>query len=62
MTGDEQFGNITAVHLKTCGGKYNTESCTITFADNNVLTVLNCAPGGYRDAGATRRELSRLRP
>jgi hypothetical protein len=50
VTGEEQFNNITAVHLETSNTKSNTESCAITFADGNVLTVLNSNPGGYRDA------------
>ncbi len=48
--GTELFANIAAVHLKTSGGKTNTESCAISFADGNVLTVLNCNRGGYSDA------------
>ena len=49
-TGEEQLGNITAVHLQTSGGKTDVESCAITFADGNMLTVLNCGPGGYGDS------------
>ena len=48
--GEESFGSIAAVHLQTCGQRSNIESCAITFADGNVLTVLNCNPGGYVDA------------
>jgi hypothetical protein len=48
--GAEPFDSVAAVHLKTCGQKSNIESCAITFADDNVLTVLNCNPGGYADA------------
>ncbi len=50
LPGAEPFGNVTAVHLKSSGGKVNTESCAITFADGNTLTALNCNPGGYADA------------
>jgi hypothetical protein len=53
-TRDEPFGAIAAVHLKTCGPKSDVESCTVTFADDNVLTVLNCDPGGYADADLAR--------
>jgi hypothetical protein len=49
-SGTELFANVTAVHLQTSGGKTNTESCAIGFADGNTLTVLNCGPGGYTDA------------
>jgi hypothetical protein len=48
--GTELFANITAVHLQTSGGKTNTGSCAIGFADGNVLTVLSCDRGGYSDA------------
>ena len=50
FTGEEQFGNITAVHLQTRGQKCDVESCAITFADGNTLTVLNCDPGGFHDS------------
>src|SRR5580693_1146525 len=49
VTGEEQFGNITTVHLQSSGGKTDVESCTITFADGNTLTVLNCDAGGFLD-------------
>jgi hypothetical protein len=49
LTGEEQFANITAVHLQTSGGKTDVESCEITFADGNTLTVLNCDAGGFSD-------------
>ena len=45
-----ELANITAVHLKTSGGKTNTASCAISFADGNALTVLSCNRGGYTDA------------
>lgn len=48
--GAELFANIAAVHLQSSGGKTNTESCAIMFADGNVLTALNCNRGGYNDA------------
>ena len=48
--GTELFANITAVHLKTSGGKTNTGSCAVSFADGNVVTVLSCNRGGYTDA------------
>ncbi len=48
--GTELFANIAAVHLKTSGGKTNTESCAIGFTDGNMLTVLSCNRGGYTDA------------
>jgi hypothetical protein len=47
--GAESFNSIVAVHLKTCGQRSNIESCAITFANNNVLTILSCNPGGYAD-------------
>ena len=50
VTGEEQFGNITAVHQQSSGGKTDVESCVITFADGNTLTVLNCDAGGFRDS------------
>jgi hypothetical protein len=50
QTGEEQFSNITAVHLQTSGGKTDVESCEITFADGNTLTVLNCDAGGFSDS------------
>ncbi len=50
LPGAEPFDSVAAVHLKTCGQKSNIESCAITFADGNVLIVLNCNPGGYADA------------
>ena len=50
LPGAEPLGNIAAVHMKTSAGKSNIESCAITFADGNVVTVLNCNPGGYADA------------
>jgi hypothetical protein len=48
--GTELFANITAVHLKTSGGKTNTGSCAVSFADGNVVTVLSCNRGGYTAA------------
>jgi len=53
--GAEGFGSIVAVHLQSRGQRPNIESCAITFADNNVLTVLNCNPGGYADAACAKR-------
>jgi hypothetical protein len=50
--GTELFANITAVHLQTSGGKTDTESCAIGFADGNTVTVLSCDRGGYRDAAS----------
>ncbi len=43
------FGNIVAVHLKSCGRSVVVDRCTITFADGTPLSVVNSGPGGFAD-------------
>ena len=47
------YGNIVAVHLDSAGQKITADRCTISFADNSTLTIVNTDPGGYRDAART---------
>jgi hypothetical protein len=43
------FGNIVAVHLQSSGQYVLVDRCTVAFADGNVLSVVNSAPGGFAD-------------
>ena len=43
------FENIVAIHLKSSGQYVVVDRCTITFADSNVLSVVNSDPGGFAD-------------
>ena len=43
------FGNIVAINLRSTGSRVIVEQCAITFADNNILTIVNSGPGGYSD-------------
>ena len=38
------------MHLSSGGQRVIVDRCAITFSDNTVLTVVNSAPGGYRDS------------
>src|ERR1700683_615491 len=49
-TTETSLGNIVAVHLSSGGQRVIVDRCAITFSDNTVLTVVNSAPGGYRDS------------
>jgi hypothetical protein len=44
------FGFIVAINLKSTGSRVIVEQCAITFADNNVLTIVNSGAGGYSDS------------
>ena len=48
-TTETPFGDIVAVHLKSTGQSTVVDQCTITFADGNVLAVVNSDPGGFAD-------------
>ena len=43
------LGNIVAVHLKSGGRSTVVDQCAITFADGDVLCVVNSDPGGFTD-------------
>jgi hypothetical protein len=43
------LGNIVAVHLKSAGQSTVVDQCAITFADDEVLSVVNSDPGGFAD-------------
>jgi len=49
-TSETPLSNVVAVHLSSGGGRVNVDRCAITFTDNNVLTVVNCDSGGYRNS------------
>jgi hypothetical protein len=49
-TSEALLADIVAVHLSSSGRRVIVDRCAITFADNTVLTVVNCDPGGYRDS------------
>ena len=48
-TTEMPFSNIVAVHLKSAGQSTIVDQCMITFADGNVLSVVNSDPGGFAD-------------
>src|ERR1700683_4536885 len=52
-TTEISLGNIVAVHLSSGGQRVIVDRCAITFSDNNVLTVVNSDPGGYRNSQQT---------
>jgi hypothetical protein len=48
-TTEMPLGNILAVHLKSGGQSTVVDRCAITFADGDVLCVVNSDPGGFTD-------------
>jgi hypothetical protein len=48
-TTEMPLGNIVAIHLKSGGQSAVVDQCAITFADDDVLCVVNSDPGGFTD-------------